>query len=38
MTIAHVSWDDITMPKKIKSLSLILLEDATKTLMSKWII
>lgn len=38
MTRAHVSWDNITMPKKIEGLSLISLEDATKALMNKWII
>ena len=37
-TNTHVSRDDCTMPKKVEGLSFILLDDAMKSLMSKWII
>ena len=38
LELVYVSWDDWTMPKKVGGHSLILLEDAMKGLMSKWII
>lgn len=34
----HVSWDDYVLPNKVGGLRLASLEDATRALVSKWII
>lgn len=33
----HVTWDDCSMPKKVKEFNLILAKDAMKTLITKWV-